>query len=115
MVKIVLDWIDAGTIERPQEYMGWVAAVFPIPKKNGTFRGISDHRGLNERVQKDNYPLPLIENILEKRGRCTMFSKLDLKDAFSQVPISEDFSASNNYQYPPWEFSMASFATGVLQ
>ena len=90
MEEIVQQWIDAGKIERPTKHEGWGAAVFPIPKKNGEWRGISDHRGLNERVLRDNYPLPRIEGILERKGRCKMFSKLDLKDAFSQVPLSEE-------------------------
>jgi hypothetical protein len=90
MEDVVQQWIDAGKIERPTKHEGWGAAVFPIPKKSGEWRGISDHRGLNERVQRDNYPLPLIEGILERKGRCKMFSKLDLKDAFSQVPLSPE-------------------------
>ena len=64
--------------------------MFPISKKNGEFRGIKDQRGLNERVQRDNYPLPLIEGIFERKGRCRLFSKLDLKDAFSQVGLSPE-------------------------
>ena len=90
MEDIVQKWIDVGKIERPLRNEGWGAAVFPIPKKNGEYRGITDQRGLNERVQRDNYPLPLIEGILERKGRCRLFSKLDLKDAFSQVGLSPE-------------------------
>ena len=50
MEDIVQQWIDVGKIERPTKNEGWGAPVFPIPKKNGDFRGISDHRGLNQRV-----------------------------------------------------------------
>ena len=80
--------IDVGRIERPTKNEGWGAPVFPIPKKNGYFRGISDHRGLNQRVLRDNYPIPLIEGILERKGRCMMFYKLDIKDAFLQIKNS---------------------------
>ena len=90
MEEIVQKWVDVGKIERPTRNEGWGAAVFPIPKKNGEYRGITDQRGLNERVLRDNYPLPLIEGILERKGRCRMFSKLDLKDAFSQVPLAPE-------------------------
>ena len=42
MEDIVQKWIDVGKIERPTRNEGWGAAVFPIPKKNGEFRGITD-------------------------------------------------------------------------
>ena len=58
MEDVVQQCIDAGKIELPTKHEGWGAAVFPIPKKCGEWRGISDHRGLNERVQRYNYPLP---------------------------------------------------------
>jgi hypothetical protein len=108
MEDVVQQWIDAGKIERPTKHEGWGAAVFPIPKKSGEWRGISDHRGLNERVQRDNYPLPLIEGILERKGRCKMFSKLDLKDAFSQVPLSPECRHLTTIN-TPWVLSNGEF------
>ena len=44
MEEIVEKWIDVGKIERPSKGEGWGAAVFPIPKKSGKFRGVFDLR-----------------------------------------------------------------------
>ena len=90
MEKVTNDWIAAGKIERPTRFEGWAAATFPILKNNGDWRGLSDERGLNARVVKDNYPLPSIESILERQGRRKLFSVLNLKDAFSQVGLTPE-------------------------
>ena len=87
MKKIAEEWLEAGKIERPSRFEGWAAATFPILKKNGKWRGIADERGLNARVQRDQYPLPNIEHILQRQGLRKLFTVLDLKDAFSQVGL----------------------------
>ena len=49
-----------------------------------------DFRWLNENTLSDGYPLPRIEDILVKMGRKRIFSVIDLKDAFHQVPMHPD-------------------------
>ena len=38
----------------------------------------------------DAYPLPRIGDILERQGRRHMWTIIDLKDAFSQIPMDEE-------------------------
>lgn len=50
----------------------------------------ADFRVLNKLIARDNYPLPLIENQLDRlRGKC-FYSTLDLKDDFYHVSMSHD-------------------------
>ena len=49
-----------------------------------------DFRALNEATVTDAHPLPRIEDILVGQGQRHMFSVLDLKDAFHQVPLHPD-------------------------
>jgi len=44
------------------------ALVFFVEKKNGKKRMVQDYRYLNEWTIKNNYPLPLISNIVENIG-----------------------------------------------
>jgi len=43
-----------------------MAPVFFVGKKDGKKRMVQDYRYLNEWMIKNNYPLPLISDILEK-------------------------------------------------
>ena len=44
---------------------------------------------LNKKIVKDRYPLPLIEDVLDRLQGAIVFSTLDLKDGFLHVPIEE--------------------------
>ena len=44
----------------------WGAPCFPIPKKDGTIRFITDFREPNKRVKKTPYPIPKIQDTLLK-------------------------------------------------
>ena len=45
---------------------------------------------MNEETFVDTYPLPNISDILERQGRRHLWSIIDLKDAFSQIPLHKD-------------------------
>ena len=69
--KIVQDWIDQDLVERPtKKGVEWCSPGFAVPKKSTTFpwRGVVDVRGPNTQTRKCNYPLPIIEEVLVRRG-----------------------------------------------
>ena len=69
----------------------WLSNTFPVPKKKPSkWRGVIDYREVNEQIQPDAYPLPRINDILERQGRHHMWTIIDLKDAFSQIPIDDE-------------------------
>ena len=68
----------------------WSSPAFPVAKKGGKWRGVIDFRWLNENTLADGYPLPRIEDIIVRQGRNMVFSILDLKDAFHQVPMAPE-------------------------
>lgn len=65
-----------------------------VPKKgdNGTstLRMVIDYRKLNEITEFENYPLPRIDEILDKLGDAKCFSVMDLVSGYHQVPIKDD-------------------------
>ena len=56
-----------------------MALVFFVGKKDGKKRMVQDYRYLNEWIVKNNYPLPLISDVLENIGTKKMFTKMDLR------------------------------------
>jgi len=56
-----------------------IAPVFFVGKKNSKKRMIQNYRYLNKWTIKNNYPLPLISDIVENIGTKKVFTKLDLR------------------------------------
>jgi len=53
--------------------------VFFVNKKDGKKRIVMDYCSLNEQTIKNNYPLPLIIDLIDNMGRKTVFTKMDLQ------------------------------------
>jgi hypothetical protein len=58
-------------------------------KKDGTLRLCIDYRRLNTITVKNRHPLPLISEILDRLNGSTIFSKIDLKNAYYRIRIKE--------------------------
>ena len=65
------------------------APILFARKKSGDLRLCVDYRGLNSITKKNRYPLPLIDDLLDRTQGCKVFSVIDLKDAFNLVRIKE--------------------------
>jgi len=50
---------------------------------------VQDHRYLNEWTIKNNYPLPLISDVLENIKTKKLFTKMDLRWEYNKVRIKE--------------------------
>ena len=57
------------------------------PKKDGKHRFVVDLRAVNDAIVTDAHPLPRIEDILQRQGGFKMWSVLDMKDGYHQVPL----------------------------
>jgi len=65
------------------------ALVFFVGKKDGKKRMVQDYRYLNKWTIKNNYPLPLISDVLENIGMKKLFTKMDLRWGYNNVRIKE--------------------------
>ena len=66
-----------------------IVPVFFVGKKDGKKQMVQDYRHLNEWTIKNNYPLPLISDILENIGMKKVFTKIDLRWGYNNVRIKE--------------------------
>ena len=89
MKKLLAKFIERGWIEPSDSE--WASPAFIVPKKEkGEWRLIVDYRGLNEQTEHDSYSLPLIDTILQKQQTKRIFTVLDLKHGYHQMPLHPD-------------------------
>jgi len=88
-MKILKEFEELGWIE--PSYSEWGSPAFVVPKKQpGEWRMVVDYRRLNEMTRHDSYSLPLISEVLQKQSGKTVFTVLDMKQGFHQLPLSEE-------------------------
>ena len=63
--------------------------VFFVKKKDGGLRFVQDYRALNAMTVKNRYPLPLINDLINRLKGARYFTKLDVRWGFNNVRIRE--------------------------
>jgi len=81
--------VENGIVE-PMPGSEWMANIVLVRKKDGNLRYCVDYRGLNAMTQKRNYPLPCIDTCLESLGNNSLYSSLDMRSGYWQVPVREE-------------------------
>nr|GEX00394.1 gypsy/Ty3 element polyprotein, putative [Tanacetum cinerariifolium] len=80
--------LEDGVIRNSQS--SFVALVVLVKKKDGQWRMCMDYLRLNDSTVKDKFLISLIEELLDKLGGSTWFSKLDLRYGYYQVRMDPD-------------------------
>lgn len=62
----------------------WAAAPVLVRKKDGSMRWCIDYQALNEKTVKDCYPLPIIEDCLDKLQGTKYYATLDMASGYYQ-------------------------------
>ena len=60
-----------------------------VPKSNGTYRMCTDYRKVNSVTKTHSFPIPRIDDCIDKVGNSKYFTKFDLLKGFWQVPLTE--------------------------
>ena len=113
----ILKLLEAGIIY-PIADSRWVSTVHCVPKKGGItvvpndknelipqrivtgYRMVIDFCKLNKATRKDHYPLPFIDQMLERLSKHTHFCFLDGYSGFSQIFVSIDDQEKTTFTCP---------------
>ncbi|OJD19313.1 hypothetical protein ACJ73_08650 [Blastomyces percursus] len=87
------------------------AAVLFAKKPGGGLRFCVDYRGLNRITRKDRYPLPLINETLQRIGKAKWFTKLDISAAFYKTTIVMGSAHINNRSLRPPGYARSAIYT----
>ena len=68
----------------------WSSPLHQVKKANGEFRQVGDFRDLNRITIPDRYPIPNMNDVSAKLHGKQKFSKIDLVQAFHQIPVHPD-------------------------
>ena len=60
----------------------WAAPIILVPKKDGSKRLCVDFRKLNQVTRADPYPIPRIEELIDRVGNAKFISALDLTKGY---------------------------------
>jgi len=77
----------AGIVRRSSSQ--WASPLHMVRKKDGSWRPCGDFRRLNAISAADRYPLPNMADITASLAGNKIFSKLDLKKGYHQIPVHE--------------------------
>ena len=100
----------------------WASPTVNILKKNGTIRLCGDFSAtINQVLNPVSYPLPSIDEVISQMNNSIIFSKLDLSNAYLQLPLddhSKQFTTINTceglfqFNYLPYGLTASS---GIFQ
>ncbi|XP_064470040.1 uncharacterized protein K02A2.6-like [Ornithodoros turicata] len=90
-VSAELDRLCEAGVLTPVTHSEWATPIVPVMMKDGTVRICGDFKvTLNQVCDVEQYPLPKIEDMFASLSGAECFSKLDLRDAYQQIPLDED-------------------------
>ncbi|KAL4360876.1 hypothetical protein GQ457_04G018130 [Hibiscus cannabinus] len=128
--KEILKWLDAGIIY-PISDSEWVSQVQCVPKKGGItvisnekneliptrtvtgWRVCMDYRKRNKATRKDHFPLPFIDQMLDRLAGKQFYYFLDGYSGYNQIAIAPEDQSKNTFTYPYGTFAFRQMPFGL--
>ena len=84
----IAEMLDYDLIETSSS--AWASPITLVPKRDNSTRFCIDYRKLNAETEKNSYPIPLIGGLLGGMGGSKVFSTMDMKSGFWQLPAAKE-------------------------
>jgi hypothetical protein len=101
--KFLDEMVGKGYI-RPSK-SPYASPFFFVKKKDGKLRPVQDYRRLNSHTVRNQYPLPLIAQLISDLSRAHIFSKVDVRQGYNNVRIKkgDEWKAAFKTKFGHWE------------
>lgn len=109
--NIVSELLGAGIIQESNS--PYASPLLLVKKKNGQDRMCIDYRKLNMKTIKSRYPLPRIDDQIDKLRSCSVFTTLDLYSGYHQIPVSENSKAFTAFITPDGHYEYSRMPFGL--
>ncbi|XP_018408408.1 PREDICTED: uncharacterized protein LOC108784179 [Nanorana parkeri] len=85
--------------------------MFFVRNKDNSLRPIIDYRALNSITVKNRYPLPLIQELIERLQTAKIYTKLDLKGAYNLIRMraGDEWKTAFRTRYGLFEYLVMPF------
>ena len=85
--KHILDMLEKGFI-RPSKSKICSHLIF-VGKKDGKEHPVIDYRRLNLITEPDRFPIPLLQEMIDKVQKAKLFSKVDICEGFYNIRVTK--------------------------
>ena len=110
--KFIAELLEKGFIQPSVSPFG--APIMFVEKPNGRgFRVVCDWRMLNKLTIKNRYPLPRIDETLDRLSGAKIFSSLDLNSGYFQIRISEEDAFKTAFTTPIGHYEFKVLGQGL--
>ena len=92
----------------------WVSNLVPVRKKSGEIRLCVDFRNLNRASDKDNYPVPPMEQLLQMVSGSDLFSLLDVFSSYNQLLVAEEDRLKTTFRTKWGTFAYSRMPFGLI-
>ena len=125
----VLKWLDTGVIYLISD-SAWVSSVQVVPKKGGTtiirtenntllpsrtvtgWRICIDYRKLNKATRKDHFPLPFLDQMLDRLAGHEYYCFLEGYSGYNQIAIALEDQEKTTFTCPYVHSHLSGYPSG---
>ncbi|XP_060547811.1 uncharacterized protein K02A2.6-like [Pantherophis guttatus] len=87
-IDIELDKLIKQGVLVPVDHANWETPIVTPVKPDGSVRICADYKcTINKALQQSAYPVPIVHHLLHSLGPGKIFAKLDLAQAYQQLPV----------------------------